>query len=152
VIVDLLLEAGVPASPSAVGAAGGDGHTAILRKLLARGDDPHGDDPDFPTIGRAANGGHYDAVVLLIEAGADPGAAGVLGVPLHGACSSGRLDLVQLLLDKRPDLANARVGLHTPLHDAVAGGNPEVIAYMLEHGADPDGTDEFGGTVRDYAS
>jgi ankyrin repeat protein len=59
---------------------------------------------------------------------------------------------VELLLAARPDLVNSTAGLHPPLHDALAGGNPDVVALLLAHGADPDGTDRFGGSVRDYAA
>jgi ankyrin repeat protein len=151
-VVELLLDAGTPASAAAVDAAATGGHTGVLLSLLVCGGDPTGEGRDYTPLWRAAAGGHHDAVVLLLDAGADPGAACRGGVPLHAACSSGRLDVVELLLAARPDLVNSTAGLHPPLHDALAGGNPDVVALLLAHGADPDGTDRFGGSVRDYAA
>lgn len=55
--------------------------------------------------------------------------------PLHLACSQGRLDLVDMLINYGADLHVKDFDGDTPLHDASLSKNPEVVAMLLHAGA-----------------
>jgi ankyrin repeat protein len=71
------------------------------------------------------------------------------------AVRSGNVERVRSLLDNDPNLAvdpRTRDGMEfTPLHLAVAMKNPEMVAVLLAHGADPDAKNRQGRTARDFA-
>ncbi|MGD8870667.1 MAG: ankyrin repeat domain-containing protein [Gemmatimonadota bacterium] len=67
---------------------------------------------------------------------------------LHLAAYFGRPGVVRILLDEGVDLAPAadNASRVRPLHSAVAGGNEEVVALLLEAGADVEVRQEGGFT------
>ena len=131
----------------------------VVRVLLA-----HGADPNQPG---ALPSGHLCVGVWHLLAG-DTGAAGATGgddcaLPMQRAVSTGRTDVVTLLLDHggdptaalraasvSDDAAVARLALErgadpngggastTPLAYNTAFGNDQIVALLLAHGADPD--------------
>ena len=59
------------------------------------------------------------------------------GTPLYYATLCGFRDLAEHLITVYPRDINARGGCHaTPLHAAVVKGNVDIVALLLEHGAD----------------
>ena len=59
------------------------------------------------------------------------------GTPLYYATLCGFRDLVEHLIITHPQDINARGGFHsTPLHAAVVKGNVDIVALLLEYGAD----------------
>jgi uncharacterized protein len=71
--------------------------------------------------------------------------------PLHYAAFFGRRDAAQLLVDHRADLEaparNEQFALHArPLHSAAAAQRVEVVALLLEAGADPNARQHGGYT------
>jgi uncharacterized protein len=56
---------------------------------------------------------------------------------LFCACIAGDLDAVRRLIKKDPSLARCNYAYRTPLYFAVRENKISVVAYLLEHGADP---------------
>lgn len=86
----------------------------------------------------AASEGMTEAVELLLKAGASVNALANNGrAPLHLAAAEGHLAIVDLLLAaKAPiDMRNARG--NTALHVAVGNHEQEMVARLLQAGADP---------------
>lgn len=57
--------------------------------------------------------------------------------PLMGAVARGRIDLVSLLHARGVSLDSGTVWIGTPLDVAALTGQPEMVRWLLEHGADP---------------
>jgi len=94
-------------------------------------------------------------VQQLLEAGADPdGVSGSnrerMTTPLNMASGSGRLDLVQLLLEFGADPLLGVDG-RTPFIAASKAGNQEICELLLERGADINLPDALGRTPLMYA-
>ncbi len=111
--------------------------------------------PDgFTPLHLAAYFGGLECASLLLEHGADPDdvSRNAMAVrPIHSATSSGRADVVALLLRAGAD-ANARQQAEiTPLMQAAHAGGGELVELLLAHGADPALRDATGKTARDYA-
>ena len=119
--------------------SGGD--AARLRALLE-------DDPGLA----AARG--PDGVSLLLRAQyamSDELVAAVLAaapeLDVHEAAAVGDADRVRALLDGRPELMRAvAADGFAPLHAAAAGGDRELVALLLESGADPAPRSDDGRT------
>ncbi|OAI52682.1 ankryin, partial [Planctomyces sp. SCGC AG-212-M04] len=56
---------------------------------------------------------------------------------LFQACIAGDLSAVQELVQRDPSLVRAQYAYRTPLYFAVREGRTDVVAWLLEHGADP---------------
>ncbi|WP_066527971.1 ankyrin repeat domain-containing protein [Erythrobacter sp. CCH5-A1] len=108
----------------------------------------------------AAAGLGNDAVVrALLSAGADPEVPGRFGDrPLHLACRAGNEAAARALIEGGADVNaktisnpnNAESG-QTVLITALASRKLPLIAMLVEHGADPLGTDDHGGSALSYA-
>eukprot|EP00111_Clytia_hemisphaerica_P018945 TCONS_00056027-protein len=71
--------------------------------------------------------------------------AGVFGfTPLHEATSSGRPDIIELLLEKGANVDSKSNGKYTPLHIAATIGDLKCIEVLLRYNADLRQEDEFG--------
>lgn len=147
-IVQLLIDAGAevdavghgpnhgPCSPLTLAAWGG--HTPLVELLLASGADSNGlpqTDAQHRPLQTAANHGHAEAARRLIEAGAQHGLAELLLVglrePLKTYVSAHKNVLMQPLSD----------GSY-PLHVTVSTeAGTQLLAFLLESGADPTQTD-----------
>ncbi|KAJ8668818.1 hypothetical protein QAD02_000077 [Eretmocerus hayati] len=92
------------------------------------------------------------AVRLLLSAGASPNVVDDAGdTPLLLAIRSGKIELVQLLIDAKAniDYINPKSSKWHPrstLHDAVDAGH-DILKLLLEHGADPNRANSFGMSV-----
>ena len=132
-----------------------------LNKLLAAGAKPDIEDSDGRTpLSYAADNGHLDTVKALLAAKADQNAGrGVL--PLHLAVHGKNPAIMELLLDAGADanrvspinwqfhLGNNFYGQNqanhvSPFFVAIGERNADAVKLLLQHKADPNGTDPDG--------
>ncbi|KZL84908.1 ankyrin unc44 [Colletotrichum incanum] len=90
-------------------------------------------------IHMAAREGYTEIVRCLLDAGAQPDLLSYhwQETPLWSACYRGRLEIAQLLYHKAPETLNtpSHDG-NTPLIVACGAGNPCLVKFLLEKGAD----------------
>ncbi|MDM5182269.1 ankyrin repeat domain-containing protein [Massilia sp. DJPM01] len=70
---------------------------------------------------------------------------------LHTVCSWGDLAAVKILVTAGADVNAKGDQGATPLFNAVIGGNPEVILFLLKSGADPQIVNGYKRQVLEYA-
>jgi ankyrin repeat protein len=161
--VDLLLKRGLDANTREKGdntyamhwAAAG-GHVDVVRRLADAGGDVvgHGDDHEIEVIGWAScwdgcdDDAHRAVVDLLVSRGARH--------HIFSAISMNLADEVRRIVAADPSALNKRQSRNenhrTPLHFAVARNRPEMVALLLELGADPLAVDGSGQPVAAYAT
>ncbi|MEO0590119.1 MAG: ankyrin repeat domain-containing protein [Pseudomonadota bacterium] len=77
-----------------------------------------------------------DAPSVLVDAKKTPDKRGKPSLDLYKAVEKGDLSKINRLIDEGADLEFGDEG-HTPLHNAILCGLPEVALALLERGADP---------------
>lgn len=122
------------------------GHLAIVELLIVRGASI---DAINGSLRLAVEEGHADIVRLLLEHGAGdnrtPGGLRNALTPL--LFGSPRAEVMELLIGHGADVnARGREG-NTPLHDAASHGSTEAVRVLLEHGADPNVTNDSRQTA-----
>jgi ankyrin repeat protein len=160
--VDLLLERGLDVNAREKGdntyamhwaAAGGYLH--IVRRLADAGGDVvgHGDDHALEVIGWAScwdgcdDAAHRAVVDFLVSRGARH--------HIYSAMSLNLADEVRRIVAADPSMLNSRMSRNEnnqmPLHYAVRKNLPEMVALLLDLGADPLGVDASGMPAAAYA-
>jgi ankyrin repeat protein len=159
-----------------------NGHIEIVEALIAGGADPKAADwlgwsllhEAVTDFGVWSERGRplLSMIELLVAHGVDVNVKDKEGLtPLHCAAYEGYEDIAALLLargadvnartasDPRPDSIpwerdlGFRLGPSvTPLHEAVAGWDPNVVGLLLAHGAEVNASDESGDTPLHYAA
>ncbi|HSW00738.1 MAG TPA: ankyrin repeat domain-containing protein [Sedimentisphaerales bacterium] len=112
----------------------------MMGLLVAHGEDVKaGDEEGMTPLHCAAYKGHEDVVAFLLARGADVNA--------------------RTVPDPRPEQIGSERDLGfrfapgvTPLHEAVAGWDPNVVGLLLAHGAKVGASDESGNTSLHYAA
>ena len=86
----------------------------------------------------AATAGHVEVASILLSSQADIEAQSerTKDTPLSLACSGGRLEVVELLLDRGANKEHRNVSDYTPLSLAASGGYVNIIKLLLNHGAE----------------
>ena len=111
----------------------------------------------FTPLHFAAFFGHPEAAKLLVERGADLEARSTNqqfaldAAPLHSASAAGQLEVCKVLLDAGADVNAVQHGGYTALLDAAANQNDELVAFLLERGADRTARLDDGRGVEDLA-
>ena len=162
-VVELLLDRGLDANARETGdntyamhwAAAG-GHLEIVRRLADAGGDVvgQGDDHELEVIGWAScwdgcdDAAHRAVVDFLISRGARH--------HIFSAIALNLADEVRRIVIADPAALTKRMSRNEahqlPLHFAVARNRAEIVALLLELGADPAATDGAGVPVSVYAS
>ena len=136
------------------------GRGDVIEKLLK--DDPQlandysGD--GFTALGLACFFGNVSAVEQLLRAGAEVNAADrnpMRVAPIHSAGANRdpqiALTITRMLIDSGAEINVAQEGGWTPLHEAAAHGNDELVRLLLENGADKNARGTNGKTPADLA-
>ncbi|OJD14011.1 hypothetical protein AJ78_05601 [Emergomyces pasteurianus Ep9510] len=141
---DHLLNGALSPSPApthhlipALRAAATQGHTAIVRHLLARGADPNRDKRFFlgNPLQAASFKGHAEIVALLLKHNADPNARGYqFGSALQAAALQGHLEIVKLLVRGGADVGLEGGKYGTALKAARHKGHEAVVKVLVEGG------------------
>lgn len=161
--VDLLLRRGLDVNTREKGDntyamhwAAAAGHLEVVQRLIAAGGDVigHGDDHEMEVIGWATcwNGAddarHRAVVELLLSHGARH--------HIFSAIAMNLADEVRRIVAADPAALSRRMshneGFQQPLHFAVRMNRPEMVALLLELGADPLGRDGSGYPPAAYAA
>lgn len=132
--------------------AAAEGHLPVVKHLIAAGGDVDGagDDHDMNVIGWATSFQHVQREVAdyLLAKGAKP--------TIFSSIALNRADLVRQLVKADARLLNRQMSRfehrRMPLHFAVLKERPEMVALLLELGADPSGKDDRGNTPLNYVS
>ena len=160
--VNLLLERGLDVNTREKGDntyamhwAAAAGHVDVVRRLADAGGDVigHGDDHELEVIGWAScwegcdDEAHGAVVEVLLDHGAHHHIFSAVAMRLG--------DEVRRIVRADPSRLNQRMSRNenhqTPLHFAVRMNRPEMVALLLELGADPLATDGDGYTAAMYA-
>lgn len=124
---------------TAIQAAAHTGQTKIVEFLLERG-------APLDICTAALLGRHVDMAAMLVSDPSLANATGAHGIPLMFYTAMGcSIDAAALALRSGAAI-NAGEGLNTPLHGAVLANEPKVVAWLLDHGADPNLKDYNGKT------
>ncbi|MGE3871704.1 MAG: ankyrin repeat domain-containing protein [Parvibaculaceae bacterium] len=132
--------------------AAAEGGLDVVKRLVAAGGDMEGegDDHDMNVIGWATCFRHVqrDVADYLLARGAKP--------TIFAAVALGRADLIRSLVAADRRLLARQMSRfehrRMPLHFAVLKNQPEIVALLLELGADPRAKDDRGNTPLNYAS
>jgi ankyrin repeat protein len=162
-IVDLLLERGIDVNAREKGDntyamhwAAAAGHFDVVRRLADAGGDVvgHGDDHELEVIGWATgwdgtdDATHRAVADFLVSRGARHNI--ISAISLNLADEVRRIVAADPAALSRPQSHNENFRL--PLHYAVLRNRPEMVALLLELGADPYATDGTGFPAAAYAS
>ncbi|XP_012556375.1 ankyrin repeat domain-containing protein 17 isoform X1 [Hydra vulgaris] len=115
------------------------GHDELVQLLLARGASiEHRDKKGCTPLILAATAGHVSTCHILLEHGAEIEAQSdrTKDTALSLACSSGRQEVVELLLMSNANYEHRNVSDYTPLSLAASGGYVGIIKLLLNHGAE----------------
>ncbi len=127
-----------------------DGDLDTLQRLLDEGADVNAPDVAGTPLHWGLFSRNPDVLRLLLDRGADPNLEGSLGTPLKSATLQGDVQVVRWLLDAGADPNRGRRGL--ALHVAARYGRLDLVALLLERGADIEARSPEGHTALHEAS
>jgi ankyrin repeat protein len=122
-----------------------NGHEATVLALLDRGASIEAKDDHFrsPPIGWAQEGGHGGLVRMLLDRGAQ--------LDIWQAANFGLVDVVKRILDEDPSKVSALGSWGCPLHEAAFFGHLDVVALLLDRGAEIEARNTEGKTALEVA-
>jgi ankyrin repeat protein len=103
------------------------------------------DDGGMTPLQSAVSSGHVSVTIALLDAGADPDARSSAGRTALHYCK-GRVDILNVLLQKCVQTSPADELGHTPLHRMCALGKEAAVTALLNAGAKVNASDETGRT------
>ncbi|XXG99626.1 hypothetical protein Hte_005967 [Hypoxylon texense] len=150
-VVEHLLGEGVRNNPNVLEMspmvfAAQSGHVDVVRALIQHGENVDAEDgSDLAPLKKAVRYGWADVVRVLLNNGADPNCLSWgRWTPLHEAASRGYVLIAEILIRKGAFINSRTRDRRAVLHLAVE--YPEMVALLLQHGAEVDPQDENGAT------
>eukprot|EP00913_Durusdinium_trenchii_P033241 g31118.t1 len=135
---------------------GENGYIRLERGVPGDGECGIKDQPSYPLVKAKTETelGNAEVVRLLLDNGADLHAREkfVGGTPLHHAALHGRTNVVNVLLERSPDLEALNRKRQTPLHVASLYGHLDTAKILLEKGANAEAKDIRGCTPANLAN
>ncbi|MEE2636131.1 MAG: ankyrin repeat domain-containing protein [Acidobacteriota bacterium] len=119
------------------------GHVRVVDALLTHGADVNHatDETDSTALMWAVAGRHQGVARVLLDAGADPTASTINGfTPMLFAASNGDVEMATILMSAGVRIDKAPSEAIQALPYAIVTGHDEFALFLLEHGADPNGT------------
>jgi len=124
--------------------AASHGYTDVLKLLYEAAQDLPQDRRRLyarMALREAAYGGHFEAFRYLIEAGANR-EGNLIGRDsdadiLRGVILTDNLEMLRFLIEELDVDPSIRGDFATPAYLAAEHGRPEILGYLLQHGADP---------------
>ena len=121
------------------------GRKDIVEVALAAGKDPNTRSPYWGSLLMYATAKqHLDIIKLLLAHGADPKAKGNEAL-LLGAINAKRMDILKCLVEAGALVTKPKDARYFDDFLVAAGGNGEIVEYLLQHGVDPKGTESICG-------
>jgi len=108
----------------------------------------------FTALHIACYFGQADVAKILLDNGADVDKLAMNGSdlrPLQSATAGCHVDVVRILLEFKPDINVRMLGGFTPLMSACALGDEDIIAMLIDHGADRSAKADDGRTAADFS-
>ncbi len=101
----------------------------------------------------AVRNGTPDTVRLIIQAGGEVNAKSYFfeKTPLFQAAFDGRIDVAQVLIAAKADVNAVDVNSNNVLREAIFGGGPLMVRYLLQQGVNPLQRNNDGKTMKDLA-
>jgi len=128
------------------------GCTKAMAALLDKGADPDiPDEAERTALHHAAYDGKVDDVQTLLKKGASVDAMDQYGTALHQAAYGGKIEIMKALLEAGADVNKLNAFGTTPLMRAVQASNRDVVALLLEKGADASVRHRTGAAALDMA-
>lgn len=109
----------------------------------------------FTALHLACYFGHDDVAKLLLENGAEVDKVAMNGSdlrPLQSAVASLHIDVVNVLLEFEPDVNVQMMGGFSPLMSAAALGSSEIVALLMNNGANVAQKADDGRMACDFAA
>lgn len=109
----------------------------------------------FTALHLASYFGNAEVARLLLENGAEVDKLAMNGSdlrPLQSAVASLHLDVAKVLLEFEPDVNVQMMGGFSPLMSAAAMGSAEIVALLMERGADATQKADDGRMATDFAA
>ncbi len=119
--------------------AASGGNKEYAEFLIGKGADVNAvDNLGYSPLHYAARMGHENIYGLLLSHGAEH--------DVFTASAMGLLEEVKEIVDRDPELVNAKDPERTPLHYAVTAGHLDVCRFLVDHNADVEAKDDDGRT------
>lgn len=151
--VSYLIDKGITIDDSTIMAAACQSNYKIVDKLLENGANVNARDQNRKTLLAVfLEKGWLDHAIWLIKNGADANVQLLNSSPLYVAIKEGRLELLDLLLNKGVDIdAKCGSNMETSLIRTINNSMLDVAEKLIDAGADPNIQDSSGNTALIYS-
>lgn len=136
-----------------------EGNLVKIQECLSEGGNPNWfnhDDEGATALFAACIGGHLEAARALVAGGAavEPRLLTSKDTVLHMCCAHNRLEILQFLVEgPAADMVDAENTFgNTPLHVACMGSNPDMVRFLLQHGASSRRANKRGSSALHFAA
>jgi len=128
------------------------GHTEVLSVLVESGLWKNNKGEYSEALAFAAQGEYLDTMKFLLSVGADIDGGKVATPPMYWAAIQENFEIAEYLINNGADVnAITPRKSETPVSCAAEFGHPEILEFLVAHGARVDVIDDWGNTPLHYA-